>query len=224
MAADEIVANLLRLSCTNLSDAMDALGLAGALAGLRPLLAGRDRLVGRAVTIRLAPAGDTIATRHIGVTAIELAVPGDVLVVDNQGRTDSSCFGGVLATAARQKGIVGVVADGVCRDLNDYEELGFAVFARGATIATARGRSAELATNEPVQCCGVTIGPGDYIVADRDGVLAIPRDGVERVVQIAQAIAVRETAMMEELKRGASLAFVDRKYRYNAMLHDAKEL
>ena len=145
-------------------------------------------------------------------------------MLDNQGRTDSSCFGGVLATAARQKGIAGVVADGVCRDLEEYRELGFAVFARGPTVITARGRTSEVATNEPVQCCGVLVHPGDFIVADADGAVAIPQQQIERVVRVAQAIAERESGMLADLRAGMSITAVDKKYAYNSMLNEVKDL
>ena len=89
-----------RLSSTNLSDAMDALGLKGATCGIRPMLTRWNKLVGPAVTMRMTAAGVTPQKTHLGMNAIASAGEGDVIVIDNGGRMDTSCWGGILANAA----------------------------------------------------------------------------------------------------------------------------
>lgn len=124
---EEYRARFAALSTTNVSDAMDALGIHGATYGIRPMWHTMEKVLGPAVTLKMTAAGQTKGKYHLGVRAIDAAEPGDVIVVDNGGRIDTSCWGGVLATGASVKGISGVVIDGACRDLDDCVELNFPV-------------------------------------------------------------------------------------------------
>ena len=169
----EYKARLEKLSTTNVSDALDALGLKGSTYGIRPTWKGCKKIVGEAVTVKLIAAGLTKSKNHLGVQAIEAAKPGDVILIDNSGRLDTSCWGGILANGAKAKGVAGVVIDGACRDLDDYVEADFSVYARGAVVATARGRIMEEATNITVQFGGVQVRPGDNVIGDRSGVVVI---------------------------------------------------
>ena len=106
-----------KISSTNVSDALDALGINGATRGIRPLRESWRKIVGPAVTIKLIAAGQTPQKTHLGMNAIASAEEGDVIVIDNSGRMDTSCWGGILANSAKAKGISGTVIDGCCRDL-----------------------------------------------------------------------------------------------------------
>lgn len=156
---------LLKLSTTNVSDALDALGYKGSTYGVRPMYEGVGKIAGSAVTVKMTAAGETKGKVHLGIRAIEAAQPGDIVVVDNGGRLDTSCWGGILANGAHLKGISGVVIDGACRDVDDYVEIGFPVYARGAVVATARGRIMEESTNTMIQFGGVQVRPGDAVLA-----------------------------------------------------------
>src|SRR5437867_10131613 len=107
---------------------MDRLGLSGAALGLQPLWPS-PRTVGRAITVKLKPArpGEQ-SHRHLGTAAIEAATPGDVIVVDNGGRTYAGSWGGILSVAAKHKGVAGVIADGACRDVDEARDLAFPVW------------------------------------------------------------------------------------------------
>lgn len=213
---------LKRLATTELSDALDSLGLRGAVYGVRPMWDGCTKIVGRAVTVKITAAGITKAKHHLGVRAIEAAEPGDVIVIDNGGRIDTSCWGGILATAAQVKGISGVVIDGACRDVDDYVELGFPVYARGAVPMTARGRIMEQDFNCLIQCGGVQVRPGDVVVADRSGVVIVPQEKLEEVVARAEELLAREQEMIAEIRAGKSILEVDAKYSYENMLRGDK--
>ncbi|MDR7866077.1 MAG: RraA family protein [Sporomusaceae bacterium] len=209
---------LRKLSTTNVSDALDALGLKGSTYGVRPIWEGCKKIVGEAVTIKLTAAGLTKSTTHLGVKAIEAAKKGDVILVDNGGRLDTSCWGGILANGAKAKGIEGVVIDGACRDVDDYLEADFSVYARGAVVATARGRIMEEATNVMVQFGGVQVRPGDVIIADRSGVVVVPQERFEDVLKKAEELFEKEESMIREIRNGASMLEVDTKYSYEKML------
>jgi 4-hydroxy-4-methyl-2-oxoglutarate aldolase len=219
--ADLLVERLARLDACAVSDAGDTVGTSGALSGLHRLWSCRP-IAGRVVTVRLVPAEEAPARPggtggvppttaagaarkvHLGAAAISAAGPGEVIVVDNRGRLDCGGWGGLLTTAACQKGIAGVVVYGACRDIGEAEELGFPVYGLGTTPRTARGRVAEEATGEPVEIAGVTVHTGDLVLADATGVVAIPAATAEAVITVAEGIVARETAMAERLRSGTA--------------------
>ena len=209
---------LLKLSTTNVSDALDALGYRGATYGIRPIYEGAGKIAGSAVTVKMTAAGETKGKVHLGIRAIEAAQAGDVVVVDNGGRLDTSCWGGILANGALLKGISGVVIDGACRDVDDYVELGFPVYARGSVVATARGRIMEESTNGMIQFGGVQVRPGDGVLADRSGVVIIPAEHLEEVIARAEALFRKAEDMVADLRGGMSSLEVDQKYNYEKML------
>lgn len=215
---EEYRERLKKLSTTNVSDALDALGLKGSTYGIRPTWEGCKKIVGEAVTVKLVAAGLTKSPNHLGVKAIEAAKAGDVILVDNSGRLDVSCWGGILANGAKEKGVAGVVIDGACRDLDDYVEVDFSVYARGAVVATARGRIMEEATNIMVQFGGVQVRPADIVVADRSGVVIIPQEKIEEVLPKAEELFQKEEDMIKEIRSGASMLEVDTKHNYEKML------
>ncbi|MBR2783946.1 MAG: RraA family protein [Firmicutes bacterium] len=207
-----------RLSATNVSDALDALGLPGATRGIRPLSESWRKLVGCAVTLRLTVAGETAPRTHLGVNAIAAARAGDVIVIDNQGRLDTSCWGGILAAAAKLKGLSGTVIDGCCRDLDECREADYPVFARGTVVQTARGRVVEESTNAEISCGGARVRPGDLVLGDSSGVVFVPRERLAEVLDKAEELWQKEEAMLERLRQGVDILTVDGEAGYNAML------
>jgi len=152
------------------------------------------------------------------VKAIDAASPGDVIVIDNGGRLDTSCWGGILANGAKMKGVGAVVVDGALRDLDNCVEVKFPVYARGTVVATARGRIQEEATNVLIQFGGVQVRPGDLAVGDRSGVVIVPQEKVDGVVAKADELYAKEEEMIAEIRAGASMLEVDLKYGYEKML------
>jgi regulator of RNase E activity RraA len=210
---------LARLSTTNVSDALDALGLKGATFGVRPLWETAGKVLGRAVTLKITAAGLTKSSgTHLGISAIESADKGDVIIIDNGGRLDTSCWGGILANGAKQKGISGVVVDGAIRDLDDCVEIQFPAYARGTVVATARGRIMEEATNVMIQFAGVQVRPGDVVMGDRSGVVIIPQEKLDQVIEKAEVFLGKEEQMIAEIRSGAGILAVDKKFNYETML------
>ncbi len=170
------------------------------------------------MTLKMTAAGQTKGKHHLGVKAIDAADKGDVIVIDNGGRIDTSCWGGVLSTGAKAKGISGVVIDGACRDLDDCVDAGFNVYARGAVVATARGRVQEEATNVMIQFGGVQVRPGDIVMGDKSGVVVIPVEKLDEVLAKAESLYEKEEAMLSEILSGATMTQVDEKFNYEQML------
>lgn len=209
---------LLGMSTTNIADALDALGLKGATFGVRPMWESAAKITGRAVTLKLTAAGLTKGKNHLGVMAIEAAARGDIIVIDNGGRLDTSCWGGILANGAKCKGVSGIVVDGAVRDLDDIMQADFPAYARGSVVATARGRIMEESTNAMIQFCGIQVRPGDVVLADRSGVVIIPQERLDDVLAKAEEFFDKEEAMVAEILSGKGMLEVDNKYNYEKML------
>lgn len=189
-----------------MSDALDKLGMRGAVIGLSSLTV-RGRICGRVVTVKLGPPLETISKRHLGVAAIDAAKAGDIIVLENP-HVDVSGWGGLLSLAAKRKGIAGVIVDGGCRDIDEAYELGLPVFARAAVPVTARGRIAEHSHGDPVTIGGVGVAMGDLVVADGSGVAFIPASQASAVLDVAEAIFAREQLMAAAINRDEPLADV----------------
>lgn len=207
-----------KLSSTNVSDALDALGYRGATCGIRPMREKWNKIVGPAVTMRMTAAGLTQQKTHLGMNAIAAAAPGNVIVIDNGGRMDTSCWGGILANAAKVKGVAGTVIDGCCRDLDDCIEADYTVYARGTVVCTARGRVIEESTNQMIQFGGVQVRPGDIVMGDSSGIVIVPHEAVDAVLAKAEELWQKEEDMIAEIRAGADILEVDAKYNYNKML------
>jgi 4-hydroxy-4-methyl-2-oxoglutarate aldolase len=191
-----------------LSDALDRLGLAGAIWDLT-LLTGPARVLGRAVTVRLdvVAAQPAARSRHLCTAAVETGGNGSVVVVAHPGG-HAAGWGGLLSLAATLRGINGVIVDGPCRDIDQARELGFPIVARSATPVTARGRIAEVSWNEPIDIAGVSVHPGDLVLADCSGVVFIDQAYETEVLAEAAAIADREAEITRQLLDGAPVSVV----------------
>src|SRR5512137_523927 len=205
------------LATSNLSDALDKLGLSGAVIGIVPLW-GRTKVVGRAVTIRMTAAGAVESKAHLGVDAIQSSAAGDVIVIDNRGDLQNNCWGEILSMAALKRGIAGVVVDGAVRDVDACEDFGFPVHARGTVPITARGRIVQEAWNVPIRLGNVAVRPGDVVVADVNGVVVVPIALLDQVLAVAEEIFDKETRMLDALRAGRSMVEVDREFNYEQML------
>ena len=217
MAREAIVQRLAKLDTCAVSDALDSLNLKGATFGVRPQWP-CPRIVGRAVTMKIKPAGIEQPKQHLGTAPIEAAQPGDIIVVDNGGKLEFSCWGGLLALSAKLKGISGVVIDGASRDIDEARELEFPVYARGAVPMTARGRVVQESFNQEIQFAGVQCRPGDLVIADGSGVVIIPKERETEAVAAAETIYAKEQEMADGFRKGHSGLEMLQKLGYEQML------
>ena len=161
-------------------------------------LSGRYRLCGPACTVKVFP-GDNLMVHK----ALDIAKPGDIIVVDGSGsgsRTNA-LIGDIICTKAQHRGIQGFIIDGLIRDLPAIEELGYPVFARGTTaIGPLHRGPGEI--NFPIACGGTVINPGDVIIADDAGMVAVPRDIVSTVVNILTSQRETNRAYLSAVQRG----------------------
>jgi 4-hydroxy-4-methyl-2-oxoglutarate aldolase len=209
------VARLAGLSTSGVSDALDKLGLVGQALGIAPL--DRSfRLVGRAWTLRYGPVGEDRGT--VGDYIDDLG-PDDVVVLDNQSRLDATVWGDLLTTTAHRRGVAGTVIDGVCRDVDRSLDLGYPIFARGNWMRTGKDRVRVEATQVPVSIGGVRVEPGDLLLGDGDGLVAVPAARAEEVLLAAEQIEDAEAAIRRAVEAGASLREARITHRYHDLQH-----
>ena len=202
------VERLSRLDTCAVSDALDKLGERGTVNGIRSLT-GPAKIAGRVVTVKLVDLVEgATPKRHLCTAAIEAAAPGNVIVVEHHTRDDCAGWGGILSTAAKERGIAGTIVDGLARDIDESREAGYPVFARAATPSTARGRIVEDDWNVPVTIGGVEVSPGDLVVADGSGVVFVGAARENVVLEAAEAIAAREQAMAKAVRDGKRVSQV----------------
>jgi regulator of RNase E activity RraA len=196
---DPLVAGFKATYPASVSDAVELVtGKSGTMRHDMKLVTGMA-MVGRAVTSLARPAPPeaatpALATKH-SVEMIDAARPGEVGVIVMEGTLDIAAMGNLMGTAASVRGMAGMVLDGAIRDVWGVRRRGLTVCARSATPRTAVGHYATVARNVPVECAGVTVRPGDIIVADEDGVVVVPQERAEDVLKKAKEIDDREQGM-----------------------------
>ena len=201
--ADDRAIRLARLDCCAVSDALDQLGLPASVTGIGSLAAHR-RIAGMVITVKLA-AGKPVEgapVRHLGTTAIDMAEPGRVIVIEQRTGIECAGWGGILSNAARLRGLAGVIVEGLARDIDEANEIGFSVYARGATARTARGRIHEAATGVPIVVGDVEVATGDWVIADASGTAFVPADRIDDVLDAAERIAFKEAGMTKAVLSG----------------------
>jgi 4-hydroxy-4-methyl-2-oxoglutarate aldolase len=205
------------LSTSALSDALDRLGIAGQALGIAPLDRG-FRLAGRAWTLRYGPVGQDRGT--VGDYIDDLG-PGDVVVLDNQGRLDATVWGDLLTVTAHRRGVAGTVIDGVCRDVDRSLSLGYPIFSRGNWMRTGKDRVRVEATQVPVSIGGIRVEPGDLLLGDGDGLVAVPAARADDVLAAAEEIERAEDAIRTAVENGSSLREARRAVGYHDLQHRA---
>ena len=146
------------------------------------------------------------------IEAVDSILPGEVVVVSTGQSKRNAPWGELLSTAARARGARGAVIDGLVRDVRGIQHLGFPVFAAGIKPVDSKGRGIVVDYNVPVECGGVIVKPGSLIVADYDGVVAIPPELVDQTLELARAKVLKENHSRKDLLNGAYLSTVFAKY------------
>ena len=201
MSNTEHTERLIAAGTTALSDALDRLGIDGQALGIMPVVR-TMKFAGPAFTIRMVPVG--ITGGSVG-DYIDDVKPGEVVVIDNDGRMDATVWGDILTWVASERKIAGTVIDGVCRDSDRCVELEYPVFAKGNTMRTGKDRVTADSYNVPVQIGQVRVEPGDWLAGDADGVVAIPADRIEDVLSLAEEIEAVEDAIRTKVSKGLRL-------------------
>jgi len=188
-----LVAAFRGLASSNVADAM------GRFNFMDPGIQSRTGLplAGLAVTVNARP-GDNLMVHK----ALQIAEPGDVVVVSTNGNTTSAVFGELMCRSAVARKIGGLIVDGAIRDADGMTGLGFPAFSRTLTPGGC-DKDGPGEINVSVSCGGVVVQPGDIVVGDSDGVAVVPRADAAEVLELVRALVAKEQQRVAEIQAGA---------------------
>lgn len=202
------------LSTTEVSDALDACGIAGALLDIKPLIPG-SKLIGPAYTVEYSLYGEKPPIPQGAANYIDLVPPESVIVIDNKARNQCTTWGDILTKVALLKGIAGSVVNGAVRDVACIREANYPLYCTGIYMCSGKNRVYKSGEQCPLIINQILINPGDIIFADDDGVLVIPQERFDEVVCKAENIQATERKIIEAVKAGSSLEQARKDYRYD---------
>lgn len=198
----ELTALFAGLDTPGVSDAMDKLGLPGHCFGVMPLDNYKQVIVGPAFTVRYVSASTPPGT--VG-DFIEDVAEGDVVVIDNDGRTDCTVWGDIMTQYAGARNIAATVINGVCRDVNKALGDGYPLFTKGRFMRTGKDRVQVEAVNQPVSIGEARVCPRDIVIADANGVVVVPRGRAREVAETARQIEAVEADIRALISEGKTL-------------------
>jgi len=206
---EQIIAALKRPenSTGNIADAVEeATGARGWMsADMKPIY--DARIVGRAATALMRPVLKNDSrkyTNHI-LDILDEAPAGSVLVYVMQDGLEIAAMGNLMGTTAKVRGLAGAVIDGAVRDISELRRLEFPVWSRRVSPATSVGRMISVDKQIPVKCGEIMVHPGDYIVADADGVVVVPTAAAEKVIEFLKQYDDKESKMIPIIEREKSM-------------------
>ncbi|CAN7736963.1 RraA family protein [Bosea sp. LjRoot9] len=187
-----LVRALAVIPVANIADEMNRLFCLDA--AIRPW--NRALMAGCAFTVRARPGCNLLVHK-----ALDMAAPGDVVIVEDGGDLTTALAGENMVLWARKRGLAGLVVDGAMRDVDAIRELDFPVYARGAT---PRGphRNGPGEINVPISCGGVVVNPGDIVLGDGDGVLIVPPREAQAILERAKGKLAKELKTRESIAEG----------------------
>jgi 4-hydroxy-4-methyl-2-oxoglutarate aldolase len=191
--SDALVARFRGMASPNLADAMGRFHFMDAGMRSRSGLP----LCGLAVTALCRPADNLMVHK-----ALQVAEPGDIVVVDTCGNTTSAVFGELMCHTAAAKKLGGIIVDGALRDIDGITRLGMPAFSR-TVCPGGCDKDGPGEINVPIVCGGTVVMPGDIIVGDDDGVAVVPRDDADEVLRLVDELMARERARIAEIQDGA---------------------
>lgn len=210
----ELLQEFGKVSTGNVADAMMGLGYApNAVLGLVPVYPQQKPAVGYAFTMK--------QMQHISITekpapgkqskvADELAAAGDLIVIDAGGRTDISTAGGLILARAKLRGVEGYLVNGCLRDVDEIMQMDLPVYYKGSCPVKSAPNIQTVYINDPVEIGGVCIRNGDIIMMDASGVVVVPIEIAEQVLEKAKRINIKEEAWMK-MMREDGLSFAEAK-------------
>ena len=205
------IERLKALDTTSVSDAMDRLGIPCGCLGIKPIIPGKV-ICGTAYTVHYVPCGQVKGT--VG-DFLDDVTPGQVVVIDNAGRDYCTVWGDIMTYCAKKKGIEGTIIDGVCRDLPAVKKCDYPIFSKGYYMVTGKDRVEVDAVNVPVSVSGIQVRPNDFILGDDTGIVVVPAERVDEVLEIAENIDAVEQKILAELEAGSTLKDARKKFNYH---------
>lgn len=171
---------------------------------IKPVWDVRKRIAGPAITVNAMPGDEILALK-----AIEIAKPGDVIVVAFNSQSSNSFWGGIMSTMAKVRGVAALITDGLIRDLSDCREIEFPIWATGVTPIAPNMDVPPGDLNFPITIGKVIINPGDLVVADEDGVVIVPKNDISNVEKAVSFRMKKEEEWLKEIYSSKEMILKD---------------
>jgi regulator of RNase E activity RraA len=205
----DLIAQLAQFAAANVSDIQGR--QLTMCSEVHPITFPGRTVVGPALTVKARPGDNLMAMK-----AIELARPGDVIVISSDGEANLSVWGGIMSMMAARRGIAGLITDGVVRDVAQCREANLPIWATGLTpVGPTKLGPGQI--NQPMSCGGVIVNPGDVILADEDGVVVVPRAELEAVIGRSHERVAKEQAWLDRIAQDDFSPLVDTDEALRAM-------
>ncbi len=211
---NEQIQKLHSFSTTEISDALDACRIEGALLNIKPLSSGM-KIIGPAYTIKYADNEEKTTAFKNAANYIDAIPAESVVVIDNNGRVDCTVWGDILTQVAVRNNIAGTVVYGAVRDVASIRATQYPVFSTAVYMRSGKNRVQKVGEQQPVVINDVVIHPGDIIFADDNGVLVIPQHLLTDIINKAENIKLTENSIKEAIKSGITLEQARKEYRYD---------
>lgn len=210
----QLLEQLANLDTASVSDALDSLAIEGVLVGLKPLYSNK-KIFGPVFTVQYTPYEQKPLEFKSASDYIDEVPSGAIILIDNEGREDCSCWGDILTKMAQKKNIQGTLINGSCRDIGFIKTNQYPVYSKSFTMRSGKNRVYKQKSQCVIKIGFVTVSPGDIIMADEDGALVIPANSLEEIIKRAQAIKMTEEQIVASLDKGLSLKASRSQHRYD---------
>jgi 4-hydroxy-4-methyl-2-oxoglutarate aldolase len=203
-----IETQFLKFPTSMISDALDEIGINGAISGITAQRYDQQRIVGRALPVKFKKKSrDPKAWRFGGgigkplEQVLKTMSVGHIVVMDLDGVINATAWGGLASKLALRKGVLGTVMHGTCRDLEEIRESGYPVWAKGVCPRRSRNDFTFGSINEPIKITDVNISKNDLIIADQSGVVCVPEKNIKKVLDLLEKIFHQETILEDQVLR-----------------------
>jgi regulator of RNase E activity RraA len=205
-----IESQFLKFPTSMISDALDEIGINGAISGISAQRYDQGRIAGRALPVKFTKkSADPDAWRFGGgigkplEAVLKTMSNGQIVVMDLDGTINATAWGGLASKLAQKKGVLGTIMHGTCRDLEEIRECGYPVWAIGVCPRRSRNDFTFGSINEPIYVTEVKICKNDIIVADQSGVVCVPKDKINEVLTLLEKISHQEYVLEDQVLRNA---------------------
>lgn len=208
------IEQLMQFDSAEISDALDACGIEGALLGIQSISYGK-KIIGPAFTVQYLPYEEKQTEYKNAGNYIDEVPPHSVIIIDNNGRKDCTTWGDILTHVALKKSVAGTVIFGAARDVQKIRETNYPLYTSAIYMRSGKNRVYKSAQQCVLSINNVRVCPGDIIFGDDNGVLVIPIDTLEEVIAKATNIKITEEAIVASIQSGMTLENARKIHRYD---------
>jgi len=208
MTKISLESQFLKYPTSMISDALDELGINGAISGMSAQRYDQGRIAGRALPVKFKKkSADPEAWRFGGGVGkpleqvLKTMSSGQIVVMDLDGTVNATAWGGLASKLAQKKGVLGTIMHGTCRDLEEIRECGYPVWAIGVCPRRSRNDFTFGSINEPIFVTDVKICKNDIIVADQSGVVCVPENKINEVLALLEKVSHQESILEDQVLR-----------------------